>query len=98
MAQHGTLATAENRRHPPTEFGQFGPPNRVDAGHDRMKPPRPQSVLDRAPGQAEIHELRAGDDTVLGRRQVPGLPRWAICTRHGMYKSSIAVVCPPWRC
>jgi hypothetical protein len=70
VAQHGFLPAREHRRHRPRPRGQRGVPDRVDAAVERVEAAVAHPHVDRALPEPELQQLRAGDHSVLARRQL----------------------------
>src|SRR5436305_3828977 len=93
VTQYGSLAAAENRRHPVAVARDLRPPNGIDAPEDRMQAPDLDPMVDRLRRKPVPPQLPARDDAMLRPNARPHT-RVNILPCHSTGKCSLGEIRP----
>jgi hypothetical protein len=97
MTENGVGPAAQHRRHPAPVPSEARSTYRVHPAHYRVKTASRDAVLYRLRVEAQVEELRPGDDSVLpvGKLPQPGPPAQLMSSvAHGLPKASVTAIRP----
>jgi hypothetical protein len=98
MAQHGTIAAGENRRHPSSFRAQTAMPDRINTAMNAVKAAGADAIRNSARQNAAGDELRSRDHAVLPGGNMGNRPFWGALgdfVRHIRTKSTTPLISPP---